>query len=314
MATSGSVSFTMDARKIVERAFSKIGVKKAEQPLEADEFQDGIDSLNLMLATWRADGLHLWTKDEGIVFLDAGKADYNLGPTGDKACQLDDFVGSTTTAAKIATDVIIDISSTDGMVALDNVGIELDDNTRHWTTIVSVDSATQITITTGLPSGSKSGSSVFTFTNLIERPNRILSYRRKTFNQDNEIEVLPFSRDQYFNQVNKLSRGTVVNAYYSPQINNGRVYVWQTASSVNDFVRFTFERSIEEVLIGDDNLDLPNEWLETVIYGLAARLIDDYDTPIAKGDRITQKSAALLDQLLGWDEEMGSLNLQPDFT
>ncbi len=314
MATSGSVSFTMDARKIVERAFSKIGVKKAEQPLEDDEFQDGIDSLNLMLATFRTDGLHLWTKDEGVLFLDTGRASYDLGPTGDEACQLDDFIGSTTTAAKIATDVIIPVVSTTGMVALDNVGIELDDNTRHWTTIVSVDSSTQITITTGLPSGSKSGSSVFTFTNLIERPNRILSYRRKTFNQDNEIPVLPFSRDQYFNQVNKLSQGTVVNAYYSPQIGNGRVYVWQTASSVNDFVRFTFERSIEEVLTGDDNLDIPNEWLETVIYNLAARLVDDYDTPPAKANLITQKAAILLDQLLGWDEEMGSLNLQPDFT
>ena len=129
MATSGSVSFTMDARKIVERAFSKIGFKKAEQPLEADEFQDGIDSLNLMLATWRADGLHLWTTDEGIVFLDAGQADSNLGPTGDKNCQLDDLVGSTTTAAKIATDVIIDIFSTDGLVAHVNVVIEVDDDT-----------------------------------------------------------------------------------------------------------------------------------------------------------------------------------------
>ena len=116
-------------------------------------------------------------------------------------------------------------------------------------------------MTTGLHSCSNSRSSVFTFTNLIESPNRTLSYRQKTFNQDNEIEVFPFSREQYFNQVNKLSRGTVVNAYYSPQLNNGRVYVWQTASSVNDFVRFTCERSIEEVLICDDNLDLPNEWL-----------------------------------------------------
>lgn len=314
MATSGSVSFTMDARTVIERAFSKVGVKKAEQPLEADEFQDGIESLNLMLATWRAQGLHLWTKDEGVLFLDAGKTDYNLGPTGDKACQLDDFIGSTTTTANLSTDVILDVLSTTGMIALDSVGVELDDNTRHWTTIVSVDSPTQITITDGLPSDAKSGSSVFTFTNLAQRPNRILSYRRKTFNQDNEIPVIAFSRDQYFNQVNKMSQGTVVNAYYSPQLNDGRVYVWQTANSVNDFVRYTFERPMQDILYGDDNLDIPPEWLETVIYNLAMRLVDDYDVPNGKGDRVTQKAVALLDELLGWDEEMGSLNLQPDFT
>lgn len=314
MATSGSVSFTMTAIQVINKAFSKIGVKVAEQALTADEFQDGVDSLNLMIKSWGAQGLHLWSKDEGILFLDAGKTDYLLGPGGDEACQLDDFVGTVTTAAGVSTDVIIPVSTTAGMTSGDKVGVELDDNTRHWTTIVTVDGPGQITITAGLPSGAKSGSSVFTFTNLVQRPNRILSYRRKTFNQDNEIPVVSYSRDQYFNQVNKQSRGTVVNCYYSPALDNGRLYVWQTASSVNDFVRFTFERPLEDILTGDDNLDFPNEWLEAIIYNLASRLVDDYDTPPAKADRVVQKAGVLLDDLLGWDEEMESLNLQPDFS
>ncbi len=313
MATSGSVSFSMTADRVINKAFAKIGVKEAEQDLEPFEFQDGIDALNLMIKSWGAQGLHLWTKDEGILFLDTGKTDYNLGPTGDEAAQFDDFVGTTSTAAKVATDVIIAVASTTGMTALDNAGIELDDNTRHWTTIVSVDSSTQITITAGLPSASKSGSTVFTFTNLIQRPQRVLSCRRKTFADDNEIPVNSWSRQEYFNQVNKTSAGTVVNCYYSPQLDNGRMYVWQTASSVNDFLRFTFERPLEDILIGDDNLDFPVEWLEAIIYNLAMRLADDYDAPIAKVQTVTAKAVQFLDDLLGWDEEMESLNLQPDF-
>ena len=43
MATSGSVPLTMDARNIVESAFSKIGVKKAEQPLAAGKGADALD-------------------------------------------------------------------------------------------------------------------------------------------------------------------------------------------------------------------------------------------------------------------------------
>jgi len=35
--------------------------------------------------------------------------------------------------------------------------------------------------------------------------------------------------------------------------------------------------------------------------------------PIAKADRITAKADKYLDDILGWDEEIGSLNLQPDF-
>ena len=313
MPTSGNVAFTLNTLQVIEKAFGKIDVKVAEQNLEADEQQDGIDTLNLMLKAWGAQGLHLWTKDEGVLFLDVGKTDYNLGPTGDEACQFDDFISTTSTSAKVSTDVIINVVSSTGMIVGDQIGVELDDKTRHWTTILTVDSSIQVTLSAGLPSAAKSGSSIYTFTNLIQRPQRILSCRRKTFGQDNEIPVLSWSRDEYFNQVNKLSQGTVVNCYYSPQLNDGRLYVWQTASSVNDLLRFTFERPIQDLDIGDDNLDIPVEWLEAVIYGLAFRLADDYNVPFAKADRIGQKANQFLDDLLGWDEEMGSLNLQPDF-
>ena len=313
MATSGSVTFTMTALQVINKAFGKIGVKVAEQALQAEETQDGLDALNLMIKSWQAQGLHLWAKDEGVLFLDVGKTDFNLGPSGDEATQLDDFIGTTSTVAKVTSDTVFPVVTTTGMVAGDKVGVELDDNTRHWTTIASVDSSVQITITTGIPSASKLGSTVYTFTNLIERPLRILSFRRKTFADDNEIPVRTWSRQQYFNQVNKVSQGTVVNAYYSPQLTNGRLYVWQTASSVNDLVRFTFERALEVIDSTDDDLDFPAEWLEAVIYNLALRLSDDYSTPPAKAQSVAIKAVQFLDDLLGWDEEMDSLNLQPDF-
>lgn len=311
MTTSGSVDFTMTATQVINSAFNKIGVKAAEQALEPGEFQDGIDALNLMMKAWQAQGLHLWSKTEGVLFLDVGKTDYFLGPTGDEATLLDDFIGTTTTSAEATSSAVIEVVDTTGMVALDNVGVELDSASRHWTTIVSVDSSTQITITVGLPSAAKSGSTVFTFTNLIQRPLRVLSTRRKTFNEDNEISVNSWSRDEYFNQVNKASSGTVVNFYYSPKLGNGRFYVWQTASNVNDIVRITFERPIEDVDIGDDTLDFPVEWLEAIIYNLAARLADDYDAPPIKLQTVNTKAAQFLDDLIGFDEEMESLNISP---
>ena len=313
MATSGSTSFTLTATRVIEKAFAKIGVKIAEQPLEPEEFQDGLDALNLMIKSWGAQGLHLWSKDEGILFLDAGKTDYNLGSSGDEAAQIDDFVGTTSTAAKVTNDKVFPVVSSTGMAVGDKAGVELDDNTRHWTTIASVDSATQITLVVGIVSAAASGNTIFTFTNLIERPNRILSYRRKTFSEDNEIPVSSWSRNEYFNQINKISQGTIVNAYYSPQLGNGRVYVWQTANNVNDLLRFTFERPLEDIEIGGDTLDFPVEWLEAIIYNLAARLADDYDAPIQKVQTVTGKAVQFLDDLLGWDEEMESLNIQPDF-
>jgi len=314
MTTSGITTFSMTAQTIVQKAFSKIGVKIAEQDLEAHEYQDGQDALNLMIKSWGAQGLHLWCKDEGIVFLDVGKSDYLLGATGDKACQLDDFIGTTTTTAQATSDTVILVTTSAGMIAGDYIGIELDDKTRHWTTIVSVDSGVQVTITTGIASASALGSTVFTFTTFVKRPERILSFRRRIYADDTEIPVQSWSRNQYFNQVNKISQGTVVNCYYSPQLTNGRLYVWQTADRVTDFIKFTFERPLEVISESTQTIDFPEEWQEAVIYNLAARLADEYDTPPVKMQSINGKAVQFLDDLLGWDEEMDSLNLQPDFS
>ena len=75
MATSGSTGYTLTAGQIIDKAFSKIGVKTSEQALQAEEFQDGIDALNMMIKAWGARGLHLWTKEEAVIFLDVGKTD-----------------------------------------------------------------------------------------------------------------------------------------------------------------------------------------------------------------------------------------------
>lgn len=313
MATSGSTGYTLTAGQIIDKAFSKIGVKTSEQALQAEEFQDGIDALNMMIKAWGARGLHLWTKEEAVIFLDVGKTDYLLGPTGDKACDLDELISTTTTAAHVAGNTAITIADTAGLAQFDFIGFEMDDGTRFWTTVFNVDSPTQVTVYDGLPSNSKSGSTVFSYTNIIQRPNRVLSTRRKTFGQDNEIPVLKWSRQQYFDQVNKSSKGTVINYYYSPQLDNGRFYIWQTANSVNDFLRITYERVIEDLLTTDDNLDMPNEWLEAVVYNLADRLADDYDAPPVKLQRVTARAQQSFDDLLGWDMEDTSLLLQPEF-
>jgi hypothetical protein len=313
MATSGSVDFNMTASDLITESYKLLGIKTAESPLESFEIDDGIKTLNLMLKAWQAQGLHLWTEEEGVLFLDTGKTDYLLGPSGDEATQLDDFIGTTTTAALAALAVIIPVTDSTGMAAADKVGVELGSGSRHWTTIASVDSATQVTITTGVPSVAASGVSVYTFTSLIDRPLRVLSARRKTYSEDNEVETMQWSRNEYFNQVNKASQGTVVNWYYSPQLTDGRIYVWQTASNVKQLLRFTYERPIEDIDVSTNNLDIPVEWLECVTYNLAARMAIANTISPDRRNFLAGLAAQFLEDMLGWDEETTSLNLMPDF-
>lgn len=312
MTTSGSVDFTMTANDLVTAMFKKLGIVAAEQPIQAHMLQDGVQALNLMLKSWQTQGYHLWTMEEGVLFQDVGSTDYLLGPSGDEATTLDDFVGTAITSDLAAAAVVIPVTSSAGMTAADAVGIKQDDGTRHWTTIASVDSSIQITITTGLTDEAASGSTVFTYTNIINRPLRVTSARRKTFGEDNEIPTRMWSRQEYFDQPNKESQGTLVNWYYSPQLINGRFYTWQTANDVNDLVRFTFERPIEDIDVSTETLDIPVEWLDTVIYNGAARLLDDYKVPPQREEKILLKAGALLEQSLGFDEETASMNVQPD--
>ena len=102
MATSGSTDFNQTAIEVIEGAFSLAGVKAQEQGLQPAEIADGFAILNLMVKTWQNQGLHLWTKEEGIIFLRTGVTDYSLGVNGDESTNLDDFIGTELTAAAAA--------------------------------------------------------------------------------------------------------------------------------------------------------------------------------------------------------------------
>ncbi len=313
MALSGSVDFNMTAQQLIENAYSKIGVKKLEQPLIAAEIQDGLDVLNMMVKTFQAQGLHLWSMVEGVAFLDVGIASYKLGPTGANACALDDFVPTELSADVNSGDTVLTLDDTTGMLAGDYIGIEISNNVRQWALIDSVDSLTQVTIDTPLTGDASSGNSVFTYTTKIDRPMRILSFRRNIFGTDDELEMYAWPRNKYFNQTNKNSQGTPINAYYSPQLTDGIVYIWQTASSVNQLLRFTYEKPLDDIDLETNNLPFPVEWLEPISDNLAARLGVIYQGQIPANtlSMIQQIADRSLKNILEWDEEMESLNMYP---
>src|SRR6185312_12801509 len=85
MATSGTTTYNRTAGEIVTAAFKKLGVQPAEQPLQAFELRDGLETLNMMIKAFQVPGLHLWTETEAVLFLNPGQAEYALGPQGSQA-------------------------------------------------------------------------------------------------------------------------------------------------------------------------------------------------------------------------------------
>jgi len=427
---------------VVRGALLLIKVIDPNQPVPPEKMQDGLASLNDLLADWRKDDLHLWTKKEGILFLDVGKENYKLGPGGDEAGNLDDFVNTELSVAAITTDRTLTVDSTTGKAGADDIlvtdpsestqdwtvvagtiglsgtslqvsnaaaaageveraisplifgrtyrvivdftlglspsvtysvkdgtttlgsvvlsatgtgkfeftatqtshtfeilngdtaatndtitdrieildettgdfiGIKLDDGTRQWTKIVEVLSSTQVFNVAGLTGAAAIDNSVFCFPVLVPRPMKILQARRKTIGFNDEIEAVKWSRQQYFAQPDKASQGSVNNWYYSPQLGDGRIYIWQTANNVDQVLNFTYIRPLEVSESTADNPDVPAEWFKTLKFNLAADIGLEYKTPVDTLDRIQLKADKLLDDALGYDTEDTSLNIVPDW-
>lgn len=433
---------TATARDIVNGALRLIGEVDANQAVDPSQMQDGLEALNFLVKSWQAQGLHLWTKTECILFLDVGRENYNLGPTGDEAGNADDFVNTELAVAGIAADRTLTLDSTTGMdgasdilpsdpsestqnwtivagtlaiVAtslvvsnaaaaagevertitgltvgrayrvisgftkglspsvtysvkdgatvlgtetltatgtskfeftatqtshtleilngdtaatnettttsiqiLDNttgdlIGIRLDDNTRQWTKIVEVLSSTQVFNADGLTGASAIDRSVFSIPELISRPVRILQLRRDKIGTTDEIEATQWSREEYFAQPNKSSQGTINNWYYSPQLTDGRIYLWQTASDVDQVARFTYEQAIDITDDTTDKVDFPSEWFRTLKYSLAVDIAPEYRIPQDRLATLKALASEMLENSLGFDFEADSMDMQPDF-
>jgi hypothetical protein len=90
------------------------------------------------------------------------------------------------------------------------------------------------------------------------------------------------------------------------------LYVWPTANDCNLILPFTFERPLEIIDAVTDEVDLPSEWQETVVWNLAWRLGPQYGaTAQAKAQALKPDALMMLEQALQFDNDSDALYLQP---
>ena len=195
----------------------------------------------------------------------------------------------------------------------DRIGIELDSGARVWTNVVTVDSATQVSINDALPSDSAESNSVYTYATKITRPLRVLQTRFGETITASEIPTEQWTRADYFDQPDKDSAGTIVNWYYTPTLTNGELYVWQVASSINQVLRFTYVEPIDIPLDIDDALDFPSEWFQPLRWAIASDLGPAYGISAQRQVIIDTKATTTLNEALDFDVDRSSMSLQPDF-
>lgn len=146
----------------------------------------------------------------------------------------------------------------------------------------------------------------------ISGARRMLSVRRRISSIDTPLSEL--SRQEYYDLPTKSQQGMPINWFFDPQRATRTLYLWlvpSTAIAASTTLHFTYLRVIEDIDALENDPDIPQEWLEALIYNLAARLGPEFGADENVLPRIEARAQALLSDLDSQDQEMASIYFQP---
>ena len=304
MATSGTYNLSLTLNEILEETFDQLQIGADGESLSGDMKNRGKKTLNIMLKAWEGQGIHLWTYEEGTLFLEVGRSEY---PFGDATVHVaNTFYQTTTDADEAIGQTVISVTSTANMSVNDPIGIVVDDNTLHWSTIASIVTNDTVTINDALTVAASSGAVVYYYpaTPAFKPVSRLATGRqavRRRESEGYEIPINNLSREDYQNLPNKNQNGTVIQTYYSRLQPTGTMFVWNAPVSAKPVLRFSYERRIQVMEDADDTFDMPEDWYEAIVFNLAQRLIPKYSCTPQRALEIKELAKNALDVALGFD-------------
>ena len=309
MATSGSVNYTINRDRMKTMALILSGELASGETMNANQSADTNDLLDMMLKSMQVDGLKLWLRKRATVFLRSGVTQYSLSSTGSPAAY--NYTRTAIKVAAIATNTSIDVTSTTGMTIGDFIGFVLDDGTSYWTTISTIVDSDTLTIPApGITSAAAIGRYVYYFTKKIDRPLRVLqAFHRDRLGNDISVDVI--AQMDYMKLSTKTTVGSPTQVYYDAQTITGVLYVWPSPDTVTDTLELVVARPIEDMDSATDEFDVPQEWYEPILYGLAERAALYFHVSEKIVAMLSQKAALYLMRVMDADVEATSLFVSP---
>lgn len=319
MTTSNVTNYSQTRNQVIYAALSLIGCNSEGITPSAADVSICNTFLNMMIKSWQTDGLHLWTKEVGTIFLKPFYSKHGLGGSTDRFTLSDTLVTTKLTSAVIAADTTINVITTIGMSVNDNVGIVQNDNSILWTTLDSVASATSVVLTAPVGVDINTNNHVYVYTEAASKPMRILSAKtlvgiddHTAFSTQNEIPLtlIPYNTFTNFNSTS-ASSDVASSAMYSVENLTGSLYLFPRPTTAANRVQIVYERMIDVMLNVNNTFDFPDEWLEPLTFQLAVRLGTVFGAE-AKAQVLMPIASYIYQKLLDWDCERLSLDIQPE--
>lgn len=329
MTTSGTTTWNPAAEFVIQAAFQVCGIINEDEIPTEGQFKLAMYALNSLMKELMASGIHVWTEEEGIIFLNQYQRTYFLGTgqagsrTPDKACSALSWTQTNAFQAYNTGATSIQLNSVSGLNPTDNIGFYLNTNGSYWTTISSI-AGNIVTIPgPGLPSPISPNALVWSYpvAAQILRPLRIPYARRLQYAAAPVVGtpvapdwggiITPLtpmnSRQDFMNLPQPNNPGLVTQVFYDPARDQGQFWVWNVSINAGYAMRFTYYRPLQDFNSQADTADLPQEWNNALTWMLAKELAPRYSVPQVRFDRITAEAAAKYALVQGWDREPESV-------
>lgn len=311
MAVSGSSNFTATRNQIIRQAALDVKAISAGATMSAEMMSDFAFRMNAMVKDWNASGIHVWTLEEATLFPQPGQVAYTLGPGSTDHCTMT-YVKTALAATYAAGATVLSVDLDDGILDGDHIGVVLDSGSIHWSTVSGAPAGNVVTITDGLASAASDDRYVYTYTSDIDSPLDIAAARRYEVRAARDTEINFIERLDYRSLPNKTQRGMVNQWFYDNRRDSGILSLYYAPQTVDYLINFTWQRAIQDFDAAGDNPDLPQEWISTLISGLANEMKHQFPVTIQRGREIERAFLQKLDNMRGFDREGNSIFIQPD--
>lgn len=299
MTTSLVTTTGTTERDIIEGA---IRIVTSDDTVDPNQYLYARKALNQYLKTMQVH-YGLWLKQEVTLFTAPGQTEYNF-PGANGSVSVVDTLSAASLDDATPTDEVI-VSSTTGMTAGDYFGIVDDSGELQWGVIETVNSSIKVTLAATLSINATAPCQVWSYTSGLYRPTRVFQALRRN-NDGYDVPLALYSRDEYQALPNKGVTGVPVGVFYDPQTVTGIVKVWPAPADSDNRIILTIDRQLQINTSPEQTLDIPEEWLEAVRYGLAYRLCFEYGVTRANAQFIQEEYQLLMDAVLNNSRDYAS--------
>lgn len=300
MATSGVITYSPAFLDLVLEAYEIAGGKDmAAASIPAHMLESAKRSLNLIIKAWQAEEIFLWKSEYATLFLAPGTVQYALGSVH----ATKSYVATAATAAAASGASSIVVVSVTGLAVGQNIGVMLSTNALQWFTISNIASTT-ITLSGALSASVVSGAAVYAYTTRLVRPYEVRGASMISGDGTQQYELHQASRERYNSIPAGTTSGQPIEWYYQAKRTAAPLFtIYPKPETSLDLIRLDVVEVIEDLVSGDNEVDIPQAWLNPLVRALAVVLAEKLGASAEHIMRLEGKAQDALALVRGSDRE-----------